>query len=144
MGLPHTRTKHDLIWVIVESLTKSAHFHPVKATYPAEDYALLFMKDILKLHGAHLSIISDRDTKFTSHFWNAFQSGIRKKVNLSATFYPKTDDQAEHTIQTIEDMLRECVIDFKGNWNDHLPLIKFSYNKSYHSTISRQPYRHFI
>ncbi|WMV31122.1 hypothetical protein MTR67_024507 [Solanum verrucosum] len=66
--------------------------------------------------------------------------GLGAKVNLSTAFHPQTDGQAERTIQTLEDMLRACVIDFKGNWDDHLPLIEFAYNNSYHSNIQMTPY----
>ncbi|WMV29586.1 hypothetical protein MTR67_022971 [Solanum verrucosum] len=110
VGLPRTRRQHDSIWGIVDRLTKSAHFLPVKVSYSAEDYAMLHIKEIAKLYGAPLLIISDRD------------------------------GQAERTIQTLEDMLRACVIDFKSNWDDHLPLIEFSYNNSYHSSIAMAPF----
>ena len=121
VGLPRTRRQHDSIWVIVDRLTKSAHFLPVKVSYSAEDYAKLYIKEIVKLHGAPLSIISDRGAQFTSHFWRSFQSGLGTQVKLSTAFHPQTDGQAERTIQTLEDMLRACVIDFKGNRDDHLP-----------------------
>ena len=140
VGLPRTRRQHDSIWVIVDRLTKSAHFLPVKVSYSAEDYAKLYIKEIVKLHGAPLSIISDRGAQFTSHFWRSFQSGFGTQVKLSTAFLPQTDGQAECTIQTLEDMLRACVIDFKGNWDDHLPLIEFSYNNSYHSSIAMAPF----
>ena len=63
-------------------------------------------------------------------------------MKFSTAFHPQTDGQAERTIQTLEDMLRACVIDFRGNWDDHLPLIEFSYNNSYHSSIGMAPLRH--
>ncbi|WMV25057.1 hypothetical protein MTR67_018442 [Solanum verrucosum] len=110
VGLPRTHRQHDSIWVIVDRFSKSSHFLPVKVSYLAEDYAKLYIKEIVKLHGASLSIISDRD------------------------------GQVERTIQTLEDMLRACVINFKGNRDDHLPLIEFSYNNSYHSSISMAPF----
>jgi len=94
----------------------------------------------VKLHGVPLSIISDRDTQFTSQFWKSFQKGLGTKVKLSTTFHPQKDDQVECTIQTLEDMLRACVIDFKGNWDDHLPLIEFAYNNSHHSSIGMAPF----
>ena len=90
--------------------------------------------------GFLLSIISDRGPQFTSHFWKSFQKGLGTQVNLSPTFHPQTDVQAKRTIQTLEDMLRACVIDFKGCWDDNLPLIEFSYNNSYQSSIHMTPY----
>ena len=121
-GLPRSRRQHDSIWVIVDRMTKSAHFLPVKTTHSAEDYAKLYIQEIVRLHGVPISIISDRGAQFTAQFWKSFQKGLGSKVNLSTAFHPQTDGQAERTIQTLEDMLRACVIDFKGNWDDHLPL----------------------
>ena len=134
-GLPHTRRQHDSIWVIVDRMTKSSRFSAVKTTYMAEDYAKLYLTEIVRFHGVLLSIISDRGPQFTSHFWKSFQKGLGTQVNLSTTFHPQTDGQAERTIQTLEDMLRVCVIDFKGSWDDHLPLIEFAYINSQHSSI---------
>ena len=111
-GLPHTHRQHDSIWVIVDRMTKPSRFLAVKTTYSAEDYVKLFINEIVRLHGVSLSIISDRGPQFTSHFWKSFQKGLGTQVNLSTTFHPQTDGQAERTIHTLEDMLRACVIDF--------------------------------
>ncbi|WMV45797.1 hypothetical protein MTR67_039182 [Solanum verrucosum] len=116
VGLPQTRRQHDSIWVIVDRLTKATHFLPVKVSYSAEDYAKLYIKEIVKLHGAPMSIISNRGAQFTSHFWRSFQSGLGTQVKLSTAFHPQTDGQAECPIQTLEGMLRACVIDFKGEF----------------------------
>ncbi|XP_070050485.1 uncharacterized protein, partial [Nicotiana tomentosiformis] len=140
IGLPRSYHKFDSIWVIVDRLTKSAHFLPVKTTYTAEDYAKLYIKEIVRLHGVPVSIISDRGAQFMANFWRSFQKGLGTQVNLSTAFHPQTDGQAERTIQTLEDMLRACVLDFKGNWDDHLALIEFAYNNSYHSSIKMAPY----
>ena len=125
----------------MDRLTKSALFIPVKSTYTAKDYARIYINEIVSLHGIILSIISDRGAQLTSHFWKAFQKGVGIQVKLSTTFHPQTNGQVELTIQTLDDMLRACVIDFsvidfKGSWDDHLPLIEFSYNNRYHSSIS--------
>ncbi len=87
-----------------------------------------------------MSIILDRGTQFTSQFWKAFQKGLGTQVLLSSAFHPQTDSQAERTIQTLEDMLRACALDFKGSWDDHLPLIEFAYNNSFHSSIGMAPF----
>ncbi|CAN4099443.1 unnamed protein product [Withania somnifera] len=139
-GLPRSFRKFDSIWVIVDRLTKSAHFLPVKTNYTAEEYARLYIKEIVRLHGVPISIISDRGAQFTAKFWKSFQGSLGTKVNLSTAFHPQTDGQAERTIQTLEDILRACVLDFKGSWHDHLPLIEFAYNNSYHSSIKMAPY----
>ena len=112
----------------------------VKTTYSTEDYAKLYINEIVRLHGVPLSIISYRGPQFTSHLWKSFQKGLGTQVNLSTKFHPQTNGQAEHTIQTLEDMLRSWVIDFKGSWHDHLPLIEFAYNNNYHSSIQITPY----
>ena len=78
----------------------------------------------MRYHGVPLSIISDKGPQFTSHFLKSFQNGLGTQVNLSTTFYPQMDGQEERTIQTLEDMLRACVINFKGSWDNHLPLIE--------------------
>ncbi|XP_075077068.1 uncharacterized protein LOC142163823 [Nicotiana tabacum] len=101
--------------VIVDRLMKSAHFLPVKLTDTAPQYAKLYLKEIFKLYGIPVSIISDRGALFTAHFWQSFQEELGTSVNLSTTFHPQTDRHAERTIQTLEDMLRACVLDFGGN-----------------------------
>ena len=94
----------------------------------------------LCLHDIPLSIISDWGAQFISMFWRSLQKGLGTKVNLSSTFHPQTDGQAECTIQNLEDILRACIIDFKGNWDKHLPLVKFSYNNCFRSSISMASY----
>ena len=101
--------------------------------------ARIYIKEIVSRHGVPISIISDRDSRFTSRFWQNFQKELGTRVNLSTAYHPQTDGQSERTIQTLEDMLRACVIDFGGNWDEHLPLIEFAYNNSYHSTIKTAP-----
>src|SRR5687767_14320004 len=98
------------------------------------------MKEIICLCGAPNSIISDRGTQFTSHYWKSFQRALGTKVKLSTAFLPRTDGLAERTIQTLENMLTACVIDYKGSWDDHLPLIEFAYNNIYHASIGMAPY----
>ncbi|KAJ9541866.1 hypothetical protein OSB04_028372 [Centaurea solstitialis] len=138
--LPRTPKGYDTIWVIVDRLSKSAHFLPMKETYSMERLARLYIAEIVRLHGTPVSIVSDRDARFTSAFWQSFQREMGTRVNLSTAYHPQTDGQSERTIQTLEDMLRACVVDFGGSWEDHLPLIEFAYNNSYHSSIEAAPY----
>ncbi|WMV29597.1 hypothetical protein MTR67_022982 [Solanum verrucosum] len=112
----------------------------VKTTFSVEDYARLYIQEVVILYGVPVSIISDRGAQVTAQFWKSFQKDLGSKVNLSIAFHPQTDGQVERTIQTLEDILRACVIDFKGNWNDHLPLIEFAYNNMDHSSIQMAPY----
>ena len=138
--LPPTVQRHDGIWVVVDRLTKSVHFIPIREKFSPQKLAELFMNHILSLHGVPVSIIYDRDPRFTSRFWKGLMKELGVKLNLSTTFHPQTDGQSERTIQTLEDMLRSCVLQFKGHWNEYLPLEEFTYNNSYHSSIEMSPY----
>ena len=89
------------------------------------------MQEIVRLHGAPVSIVSDRDPRFTSKFWPSLQQAMGTTLKFSTAFHPQTDGQSERTIQTLEDMLRACAIDFKGSWSDYIALIEFTYNNSY-------------
>ena len=139
-GLPRSQRGYDSIWVIVDRLTKSAHFLPVKTTYGVAKYAQLYIDEIVRLHGVPISIISDRGTQFTSRFWRALQEALGTRVDLSTAFHPQTDGQSERTIQILEDMLRACVMDFGGGWERYLPLAEFAYNNSYQASIQMAPY----
>ncbi|GJS42291.1 reverse transcriptase domain-containing protein [Tanacetum coccineum] len=138
--LPKTSNGHDTIWVIVDPLTKSAHFIPIKETDSMETLTKLYIKEIVSQHGVPISIISDRDSRFTSRFWQSMQSALGTQLDMSTTYHPKTDGQSERTIQTLEDMLRACIIDFGKGWEKHLPLVEFSYNNSYHASIKAAPF----
>nr|GFC32185.1 putative reverse transcriptase domain-containing protein [Tanacetum cinerariifolium] len=133
--LPSTSSGHDSIRVIVNRLTKSAHFLAVPEDYKTEELARLYINEIIARHGVPVSIISDRDSYFTSRFWKSLQKALGTQLDLSTAYHPETDGQSERTIQTLEDMLRDCAIDFGINWDTHLPLVEFSYNNSYHSSI---------
>ena len=110
-GLPRTRDGHDSIWVIVDRLTKFAHFIAVEKTYTLERLARLFLDVIIKLHRVPVSIISDRDPRFTSRFWGSLHNAMGTKLSFGTVFHPQTDGQSERTIQTLEDMLRACILD---------------------------------
>ena len=138
--LPRTKRGHDAIWVIVDRLTKSAHFLPIRETISSEKLAEIYMNEIIARHGVPVSIVSDRDTRFTSRFWRKFHEDVGTNLRLSTAYHPQTDGQSERTIQTLLDMLRACVIDLGGNWDNHLPLVEFAYNNSYQSSIKMAPY----
>ncbi|GJV13656.1 putative reverse transcriptase domain-containing protein [Tanacetum coccineum] len=133
--LPRTSSGHDTIWVIVDRLTKSAHFLPMREDYKMERLARLYLNEIVARHGVPISIISDRDSRFTSRFWQSMQEALGTRLDMSTAYHPQTDGQSERTIQTLEDMLRACVLDFGGSWDVHLSLVEFSYNNSYHSSV---------
>ncbi|GJX15525.1 reverse transcriptase domain-containing protein [Tanacetum coccineum] len=116
--LPKSSSGHDTIWVVVDRLTKSAHFLPIREDYKTEKLAKIYTNEIVARHGEALGT----------------------RLDMSTAYHPQTDGQSERTIQTLEDMLRACVMDFGGSWDTHLPLIEFSYNNSYHTSIKCAPF----
>ena len=109
-------------------------------TFTLERFCRLYIQEIVRLHGVPVSIVSDRDPRFTGHFCKSFQKAMGTRLTMSTAFHPQTDGQSERTIQVLEDMLRECVLDHKGSWEEHLPLVEFSYNNSYQASIQMAPY----
>ncbi|KAL0532570.1 hypothetical protein IC582_031294 [Cucumis melo] len=139
-GLPRTLRGFTVIWVVVDRLTKSAHFVPGKSTYTASKWAQLYMSEIVRLHGVPVSIVSDRDARFTSKFWKGLQTAMVTRLDFSTAFHPQTDGQTERLNQVLEDMLRACALEFPGSWDSHLHLMEFSYNNSYQATIGMAPF----
>ncbi|GJT99173.1 putative reverse transcriptase domain-containing protein [Tanacetum coccineum] len=119
--LPKMANGYDTIWVIVDRLTKSAHFLPMRENDPMEKLMKLYIKEVVTRHGVPVSIISDRDGRFTSLFWQALHKALGTRLDMSTAYHPETDGQSERTIQTLEDMLRACVLDFGKSWDRHLP-----------------------
>ncbi|GKB35114.1 reverse transcriptase domain-containing protein [Tanacetum coccineum] len=138
--LPRSKSGHDTIWVIVDRLTKSAHFLTIREDYSTEELAKIYIDEIFARHGVPVSIISDRDGRFTSRCWQTVQKALGMRLDMSTAYHPQTDGQSERTVQTLEDMLRACVIDFGGSWYVHLPLAEFSYYNIYHSSIRCAPF----
>ncbi|GJS68300.1 putative reverse transcriptase domain-containing protein [Tanacetum coccineum] len=128
--LPKTPTGQDTIWVIVDRLTKSAYFLPMKETDSIEKLTRQYLKEVVSRHGVPVSIIFYRDSKFTSHFWKSLNEALGTQLDMSTAYHPQTDCQSERTIQTLEDMLCACVMDFRKGWDRHLPLVEFSYNNT--------------
>ena len=113
-GLPLTPTKKDSIWVIVDRLTKCAHFVPVHTTYTLDKLVSLYIAEIVRLHGVPKSIVSDRDPQFTARFWDCLHRDLGTRLNFGTSYHPQTDGQSERVIQILEDMLRCCIIEFQG------------------------------
>ena len=113
----------------------------MRTDYSLDKLAELYIKEIVRLHGILISIISDRDPRFTSRFWGKLQEALSTRLNLSTAFHPLTDGQLERVIQILEDMLRSCVIDYEGSWDRHIPLVEFVYNNSFQSSIGMVPYK---
>ncbi|GJR23992.1 putative reverse transcriptase domain-containing protein [Tanacetum coccineum] len=112
----------------------------IRATDSMETLTRIYIKEIVSRHGVPISIISDRDSHFTSRFWKSLQTALGTQLHMSTSYHPKTDGQSERTIQTLEDMLLACVIDFGKGWDKHLPLVDISYNNSYHASIKAAPF----
>ncbi|KAI3515911.1 hypothetical protein L1887_14816 [Cichorium endivia] len=138
--LPKAAGRLDTIWVIVDRLTKSTHFLSIKETDKMGNLTRIYVQEIVRLPVVPISIISDRDNRFTSRFWQSLQKYLRTRLDMSTTYHPQIDGQSERTIQTLEDMFRSCVIDFGKAWDVQLALIEFSYNNSYHTSIKVAPF----
>ena len=103
--LPRAPQRHDVVWVIVDRLTKSAHFLTVRMTFRLERLCRFYIREMVWLHGVLVSIVSDRDPRFMAHFWKSFQKAMGTRLTMSTTFHPQIDGQSERTIQVLEDML---------------------------------------
>jgi hypothetical protein len=131
VGFPLTERRHDSIFVVVDTLMKSAHFIPVHTTYQVPDIARVFVSDIVRLHGVPRIIISNRGSMFTGQFWTIFQEALGTQLNFSTTYHPETDEKTERMNQILEDMLCMYVMDQQKCWEDFFPLVEFAYNNSY-------------
>nr|GEV45922.1 putative reverse transcriptase domain-containing protein [Tanacetum cinerariifolium] len=138
--LPKSSQGFDTIWVIVDRLTKLAHFLPIRENDPLDKLTRLYLNRIAARHIIPVSIICDRDGRLTLNFWKSFQKVLGTDLSMSTAYHPEIDGQRKRTIQTLEDMLHACVINFGKGWVKHLPLAKFLYNNSYHASIKVSPY----
>jgi hypothetical protein len=140
VGLPRTLRGYNSIWVIMDRLTKSAHFILVSTTYRARQYAELYISHIVHYHGIPKIIIFDRGSIFVARFWEQLHECLGTHLIRSSTYHPQTDEQTEQVSQIIEDMLRTCVLTDGLKWNKHLSLAEFSYNNSYQESIKISPF----
>ncbi|GJT98326.1 putative reverse transcriptase domain-containing protein [Tanacetum coccineum] len=136
----YTETGQDTIWVIIDCLTKSAYFLPMREDDLLEKLTRQYLKEIVSRHKVPVLIISDHDGRFTSHFLRSLHKALRTQLDMSITYHLQTDDQSERTIQTLEDMLRTCVLNFGKSWDKNLPLVEFLYNNGYHTSIKVAPF----
>ncbi|CAA0831291.1 Unknown protein, partial [Striga hermonthica] len=139
-GLPRSSEHHDAFWVVVDRLTKVAHFLPVSMKMSLDKLAAIYTHGFIRLHGVPVTIVSDRDPRFVSRFWHNLHEAMGTKLEFSSAYHPETDGQSERTIQTLEDMLRAFVVDRGAKWESLLPYAEFEYNNSYHSSIQMAPY----
>jgi hypothetical protein len=138
--IARTQGGYDSIWVIVDRLTKVAHFILVKMTYSGAKLAELYMSWIVCLHGVPKKIMSDRGSQFTTKFWEKLHELMDTKLNFSSAYYPQSDGQTERTNQILEDMLRACALKYGKSWDKSLPYAEFSYNNSYQVCIEMAPF----
>ncbi|WVZ70959.1 hypothetical protein U9M48_019588 [Paspalum notatum var. saurae] len=134
VGLPRTQKGYNLIWVVVDRLTKVAHFIPVNTTYSGAKLAELYISRIVCLHGVPKRIISDRGSQFTSRFGEQLHNSLDTRLRFSTAYHPQTDGQTERTNQILEDMLRACAIQYGTSWDKCLPYAEFFYNNSYQAS----------
>ena len=139
-GFPRSQKGNNAIWVVVDRLSKVAHFLAVREDITASQLADLYISRILVLHGIPKKIISDRGSLFTSKFWTSFQEAMGTRVNFTTAFHPQGDGQVERVNQILEDMLRACVISFGKSWEQSLPFAEFSYNNSFQSSLGKAPF----
>ena len=135
-GFPKTQKGNDAIFVVIDRLSKVAHFLPVRESITASQLADLYVSRIVSLHGVPLEINSDRGSLFTSRFWESFQNAMGTHLSFSTAFHPQSSGQVERVNQILEDMLRACVISFGKNWEKSLPFAEFSYNNSFQSSLN--------
>jgi transposase InsO family protein len=140
VGLPRTQAGYDSIWVIVDGLTKVAHFIPVKTTYSRAKLAELYMRQVVCLRGVPKKIVSDRGSQFTSKVWEKLHESMDIKLNFGSTYHPQTDGQIERTNQILEAMLRACALRYGKSWNKSLPYVEFLYKNSYQASIKMAPF----
>jgi hypothetical protein len=141
VSLPRTRIGYDSIWVVVDRLTKAAHFIPVKNTYNNAVLAEIYMARIVCLHGVPKKIVSDRGTQFTSQFWQQLHEALGTHLKFSSAYLSQIDGQTERTNQILEDMLRACALQDKIGWDKRLPYAEFSYNNSYQASLKMSPFK---
>jgi len=140
VGLSCTQRGYDSICVIVDRLTKVAHFLPVKTTYTGARLAELYMERIVCLHGVPKKIVSDRGTQFTSQFWPKVHSSLGTKLNFSSAYHPQTDGQTKRINQILEDMLRAYALQYGTSWDKSSANAEFSYNNSHRKSLKMAPF----
>ncbi|GKA85296.1 reverse transcriptase domain-containing protein [Tanacetum coccineum] len=126
--------------VVADALSRKEREPPLRTDH-MDKLARMYLKEVVTRHGIPVSIICDRDPRFASNFWRSLQNALGTNLDMSIAYHPKTDRQSERTIQTLEDMLRSCAIDFGKGWVNHLPVVEFSYNNSYHASIKAAPFK---
>jgi hypothetical protein len=140
VGLPRTQSGYDSIWVIVDRLTKVAHFIPAKTTYSGPQLAVLYMSRMVYLHGVPKKVVSDRGTQFTLKFWERLHETLDIQLRFSSSYHPQTDGQTKRVNQILEDMLRAYALQYRRSWDKSLSYAEFSYNNSFEESLKMAPF----
>jgi hypothetical protein len=140
VGLHLTARKFDSIWVTVDQLSKSAHFILVHTNYNVQKYAGIYIACVLCLHRVLKMIISDQGSQFVARFWEQLHASLGTHLIHSLAYHPQTDSQTKRVNQILENMLRACVLEHQGSWDQNLPWAEFSYNNSYQESLKMAPF----
>jgi hypothetical protein len=139
--LPRSLRGHDTIMVFICRLSKMVHFAPCKKTLTSEEAARLYFDNVFKLHGLAKDFVSDRDSRFTSHFFKELTRILGTRQNMSTAFHPETDGQTERANRTLQDVLRHYVSDMQDDWDRCLPAVEFACNNAWQESIKTTPFR---
>jgi hypothetical protein len=140
VGLPFIARKYNSIWVIVDRLTKFAHFIPVNTNYNIQKYEKIYITRVLCLHEVPKTIISDRGSQFVARFWEQLHASLRIHLIHSLAYHSHTNGQTERVNQILEDMLRACVMEYPDSWDKNLSWSEFSYNNRYQESLKMAPF----
>lgn len=139
-GFPTTADGYDCIMVVVDRFTKRAHFIPTFKKSTSEEITMLFIKEVIRLHGLPREIISDKDIKFMSIFWKTIQDSLGTELKFSTTNHPETDGQTERVNSIVNGLLRRYASNQHTKWVQYLPMVEFAYNRSYQRSIKCTPF----
>lgn len=138
--LPTTSKQHDSIMVMVDKLSKVAHFIPLNFTHKKDEVARIFTKELSRMHGLRKAIVYDRDTKFTSNFWRSIYQHLGTQLNFNITYHPQINGQTERVNQVIENILQMYVMDKPSKWKDYLLLVEFAYSNGHQASLNMRPF----